>query len=452
MKIIIVGCGKIGKSMIASLTSEGHDVTIVDKNSQVLNETADAFDVMGVCGNAVDCDTLMEAGVNEAELLVSLTDSDEVNMLTCHLARNLGAKHSVARIRHPEYNDEGLAFLRQHLNVSIWINPELLVAEEINNILQLPSAVKVERFSSRNIEMVEIILPKDSAINGLNLIKVRERYRANYLICTVQRNNQVFIPDGRFELQAGDRIGLVAEHGETKKLLSMLGLLRKQAKSVMILGGGKPSYYLAKKLLSLGVDVKIIEKKLENCEFLASELPGAVIINGDGAQQELLLEEGIGHMDAFVTLTGMDEQNIMLSLFASMQNVPKVVAKINRDELVAMAKKIGVETIISPSQLSTNVIVRYARALKNTKGSNVETLYKLLDGNAEALEFKVAKDSKSIGIPFKNIKLKPNILIAGITRDTQIIIPSGNDMILAGDRVIVIAAEQRLNDLDDILL
>ena len=452
MKIIIVGCGKIGKSMIASLTSEGHDITIVDKNSQVLNETADAFDVIGVCGNAVDCDTLMEAGVSNADLLVSLTDSDEVNMLTCHLARNLGVKHSVARIRHPEYNDEGLVFLRQHLSISISINPELLIAEEINNILQLPSAVKVERFSSRNIEMVEIILPKDSAINGLNLIKVRERYRANYLICTVQRNNQVFIPDGRFELQAGDRIGLVAEHGETKKLLSMLGLLRKQAKSVMILGGGKPSYYLAKKLLSLGVDVKIIEKKLENCEFLASELPGAVIINGDGAQQELLLEEGIGHMDAFVTLTGMDEQNIMLSLFASMQNVPKVVAKINRDELVAMAKKIGVETIISPSQLSTNVIVRYARALKNTKGSNVETLYKLLDGNAEALEFKVAKDSKSIGIPFKNIKLKPNILIAGITRDTQIIIPSGNDMILAGDRVIVIAAEQRLNDLDDILL
>ena len=451
MKIIIVGCGKIGKSMIASLTAEGHDLTIVDRNSQTLNETADAFDVIGVCGNAVDCDTLMEAGVQNADLLVSLTDSDEVNMLTCHLARNLGAKHSVARIRHPEYNDDGLAFLRQHLNISISINPELLIAEEINNILQLPSAVKVERFSRRNIEMVEIKLPKGSALDGLNLIKMRDKYKANYLICTVQRNNEVFIPDGRFELQAGDRIGLVAEHGETKKLLDMLGLLRKQAKSVMILGGGKPSYYLAKKLIALGVDVKIIEKKLETCEFLASEIPEAVIINGDGAQQELLLEEGIANMDAFVSLTGMDEQNIMLSIFASMQNVPKVVAKINRDELLTMAEKLGVETIVSPSQLSTNIIVRYARALKNTKGSNVETLYKLLDGKAEALEFKVAEDSKVIGIPFKEIKLKQNILIAGITRDTQIIIPSGNDMILAGDRVIVISADQRLNDLEDIL-
>ena len=452
MKIIIVGCGKIGKSMVSSLSAEGHDITIVDKNSQKLNETADTFDVIGVCGNAVDCDTLMEAGVKDADLLVSLTDSDEVNMLTCHLARSLGANHSVARIRHPDYNDDGLNFLRQHLNISISINPEQLVAEEINNILQLPSAVKVERFSRRNIEMVEIKLPTDSALDGLNLIKMREKYKANYLICTVQRNNNVFIPDGRFKLQAGDKIGLVAEHGETKKLLAMLGLLRKQAKSVMILGGGKPTYYLAKKLIALGVDVKIIEKKIETCEFLAAEIPEAVIINGDGAQQELLLEEGIANMDAFVSLTGMDEQNIMLSMFASMQNVSKVVAKINRDELVAMAEKIGVETIISPSQLSTNVIVRYARALKNTKGSNVETLYKLLDGKAEALEFKVAKDSKAIGIPFKEIKLKPNMLVAGITRDTQIIIPSGNDMILAGDRVIVIAAEQRLNDLDDILL
>ena len=281
---------------------------------------------------------------------------------------------------------------------------------------------------------------------------MREKYKANYLICTVQRDNKVYIPDGHFALQAGDRIGLVAEHGETKKLLNMLGLLRKQAKSVMILGGGKASYYLAKKLISLGVDVKIIEKNLQTCEFLAEAIPNAVIIHGDGAQQEVLLEEGIGNMDAFVSLTGMDEQNIMLSIFASMQNVPKVVAKINRDELLTMAEKLGVESIISPSTLSTNIIVRYARAIENTMGSNIETLYKLVDGKAEALEFNVAGYSKAIGIPLRQIKLKPNVLIAGITRGTNIIIPSGNDMILADDRVIIISAEQRLNDLDDILL
>ena len=452
MKIIIVGCGKIGKSMISALTIEGHDVIIIDKNPTILNETGDIYDVMGVCGNAADCDTLLEAGVTNADVLISLTDSDEMNMLTCFLARKLGAKHTVARIRNPEYNDQSLGFLRQHLNLSISLNPEALVAEEIANILQLPSAAKVEHFSKRTIEMVEIILPPDSPLIGLNLIKTKEKYKGDYLICTVQRDDRVFIPDGHFELRSGDRIGLVASRSAISKLLSLLGLLKKQAKNVMILGGGKPSYYLAKKLIAMGVNVKIIEKEIDRCEFLASELSDAVIIHGDGAQQELLLEEGISSMDAFVSLTGMDEENIMLSIFASMQNVPKVISKINRDELLTMANKLGVESTISPSTVSSNIMVRYARALENTKNSNVETLYKLMDGRAEAIEFIVKESSKAIGIPFKNIILKANILIAGITRNTKTIIPSGNDMILAGDRVIIISADQRLHDLDDILM
>ena len=452
MKITIVGCGKIGRSLIESLAAEGHDILVIDRDPAVLNETTNIYDVMGVCGNAVNCDTLTEADVKNTDIIVATTESDEMNMLTCFLAKKMGAKHTIARIRNPEYNDQSINILRQHLNLSISLNPELLVAEEIANILQLPSAVKIERFSRRNIEMVEIIIPQNSSLDGLNLIKAKEKYRANYLICTVQRNNQVYIPDGHFELQAGDRIGLVAAHGETKKLLNMLGLLKKQAKSVMILGGGKPSYYLAKKLISLGVDVKIIEERLDRCEFLAEELSDAVIIHGDGAHQELLLEEGLTSMDAFVSLTGMDEENIMLSIFASMQNVPKVVAKINRDELLTMAEKLGVDSIISPSRLTTNIIVRYARALENSKGSNVETLYKLMDGKAEALEFKVASDSLVIGIPFKSIKLKSNILIAGITRGSNIIIPSGNDMIMAGDRVVIISTEKRLQDINDILL
>ena len=451
MKIIVVGCGKIGKSMIKNLTAEGHDVLAIDNDLDTLNETTNIYDIMGACGNAVDCDTLTEANVEDADVIVSVTESDEVNMLVCFLARRLGAKHAVARIRNPEYNDAGMGFLRQQLNISIALNPELLVAEEIANILQLPSAVKIERFSRRNIAMIEIILPKNTALDGMTLIKIKEKYKGNYLICTVQRDNQVFIPDGHFELKAGDRIGLVAAHGEIAKLLRMLDLLKKQAKSVMILGGGKPSYYLAKKLISLGVDVKIIEKKLEVCEFLSEELPDAVIIHGDGANQDLLLEEGISQMDAFVSLTGMDEENIMLSIFASMQNVPKVISKITREELISMAEKLGVETIICPSHLSTNIMVRYARALENSKGSKVETLYKLLDGHAEALEFNVIEESKVIGIPFKDITLKPNVIIAGITRGRKTIIPSGNNMILAGDKVVVVSALQGLQDIDDIL-
>lgn len=451
MNIIVVGCGKIGGALIADLVSEGHDVIAMDNSPKHLDEITNVYDVMGVCGNCADWDALAEAGADKADMFVAVTSSDELNMLSCFLAQKMGASHTIARIRNPEYNDKSLGFMRQNLGLAISINPELLIAEEIYNILKLPSAVKIENFSRRNLEMVEIILPSDTRLDGMNLIRVREKYKANYLICAVQREDKVYIPDGRFELKAGDRISLIASRAEIEKLLRMLGLLKKQAKNVMILGGGKASFYLAKMLSELGTSVKVIEKKLDRCEELSAALPYAVIINGDGAQQELLLEEGISSMDAFVSLTGMDEQNIMISIFASMQNVPKVISKINRDELLSMAEKLGVETIISPTWITSNIIVRYARALENSKGSNVETLYKLMDGQAEALEFNAKENSLVLNIPLKEIQLEQNIIIAGIMRGRKTIIPSGEDMILSGDKVIVISAGRRLQDLDDIL-
>ena len=451
MNIIVAGCGKIGRALIADLVAEGHDVIAMDNLPRIVGEITDSFDVMGVCGNCADCETLKEAGAENADIFVAVTNSDELNMLSCFLAQKLGASHTIARIRNPEYNDQSLGFMRQHLGLAISINPELLIAEEIYNVLKLPSAVKIENFSRRNIEMVEIILPLDSELDGMNLIKIREKYKANYLICAVQRGDKVYIPDGRFKLKAGDRIGLTAAHAEVEKLLRMLGILKKQAKNIMILGGGKASYYLAKMLSEIGTTVKIIEKKLDRCEELSEVLDKTVIIHGDGAQQELLVEEGISSMDAFVALTGMDEENIMISTFASMQSVPKVISKINRDDLLSMAEKLGVETIISPTRITSNIIVRYARALENSKGSNVETLYKLMDGQAEALEFNVKEKSLVLNVPLKSLKLKQNTLIAGIMRGRKTIIPSGEDMILSGDKVIVISASKHLQDLDDIL-
>ncbi len=452
MKIIIAGCGKIGRSIIAALTAEGHDVTALDRNASVVEEIANAYDIMSICGNGADCETLEEARIDGADLFASFTDSDELNMLSCFLASRMGAKHTIARIRNPEYNDQSLGFMRHQLGLSMSINPEQLIATEMFNILKLPSAVKIENFSRRNLEMVELVLSQDSSLDGMSLRKIREKYKANYLICVVQRGEEIFIPDGSFVLAAGDRIGLTATHAEIEKLLRMLDLMKKQARSIMILGGGRTTFYLAKFLSSVGSTVRIIEKDADRCRELSSELPHAVVIQGDGARQDILLEEGIASVDAFVTLTGIDEENILASIFASANKVPKIISKINRDELIPMAEKLGLETIMSTTNVTSNRILGFVRALENTEGSNIQTLYKLMDGKAEALEFNAVKRDGLTDIPLKQLKLKKNILIAGIMRGRKTIIPSGDDIILPEDRVIVIAHEHRLSDLSDILL
>lgn len=451
MKIIIVGCGKIGGTLLSSLVSEGHDIVAIDADATVLNEITNVYDVMSICGNGVDSDILEEAGVADADLFLAVTGSDEFNMLSCFLAKKLGAIHTIARIRSPEYNDRSLTFMRTQLELTMSINPELLAAEELFNLLKFPSALKIESFSRRYLEMIELMLKPDSLLDGLKLSELRSRYKAKVLVCCVRRGDEVYIPDGNFVLRGGDRIGITAAPTEIQRFLRAVGLLKKQAKNVMILGGSRTAQYLADMLLSIGCDVKIVEKDEKRATELCEALPKAVILHGDGAQQELLLEEGLPSLDAFVSLTGMDEENILLSIFATSHNVPKVIAKVNRDELTAMAHKLGVDTVISPKKAIADLIVSFARALQNSVGSNVETLYKLMDGDVEALEFNVREDPRLTGIPLKNLKLRDHILIAGIIRDRKTVIPGGNDTILSGDRVVVIAAGQRLSDLSDIL-
>ena len=450
MNIVVVGCGKIGTTILSSLVSEGHDVVAIDTDPAVIEEITNIYDVIGVCGNGVDFDTLEDAGADKAELFISVAGSDEMNMLGCFMAKKMGAKHTIARIRDREYNERGLSFMRQQLDLSMSINPDLLAARELLNILKLPSAAKIETFSRGNFEIVELVL-KNSALDGKKLSELRNQYKAKFLICAVQRGDRVVIPDGNFELKNGDRIGLTASPTEIQKLLRAIGVMQKQARSVMILGGSRTAYYLAKMLSNIGNSVKVIERDSARCTVLCDALPKADIIYGDGAQQELLLEEGLKSVDAFVSLTGMDEENILISIFAALQNVPKVISKINRDELASMAEKLGLDCLVSPKKIISDVIVRYARALQNSLGSNVETLYKLMDGQAEALEFNVKADPKLTGIPLKELQLKTNILIAGIIRERKTLIPAGEDVILPGDRVIVLAADRRLNDLSDIL-
>lgn len=451
MNVIVVGCGKIGAAIISSLSAEGHNLIAMDTDRAALSEVTNVYDVMGVCGNGADCEALMEAEVEKAELLIAVTGSDEFNMLSCFLAKRLGAKNTIARIRNPEYNDQSLGFMKDQLDISMTINPEKLAAEALFNILKLPSAVKVEPFARRKLELIELRVKEDTVLDGIRISDLRDKYKENFLVCVVKRGENVYIPDGSFTLKAGDRIGITATPIGIHKLLNSMGVLRRGARNVMILGASRTAYYLAYMLTAAGNQVKIVDKNIEQCRKFSDALPKAMVIHGDGAHQELLLEEGLHDLDAFVSLTGMDEENILVSIFASSQNVPKVIAKINRDELALMAENLGLDSIISPHKTISDVVVRYARALKNSLGSSVETLYKLMDGEAEAVEFTVIDDSRIVNIPLSNLKMQKSILIAGIIRGRKTFIPTGNDCIMAGDRVVVISENRKLNDISDIL-
>ncbi len=451
MKIVIVGCGKIGKSLIASLVAEGHEVVVIDKKQEKVADAINIYDVIGVCGIGTDSVTLTEAGVDKADIFIAVTGSDELNMLSCYIARTLGAENTVARIRDRAYNENSLGFLQQKLNLSMSINPERFAAEDIYNVLKVPGAAHIETFSTRNFEIIELPLKEDSTLHNVKVMDLRKQYKANFLICAVQRGEEVFIPDGNFVLKSGDKIALTAAPTEILKLLRSLKITRKQARNVMILGGSRTAYYLAKMLLNSGNSVTIIDKDPIRCKELDEALQGATIILGDGAQQEILLEEGLKNMDAFISLTGMDEENILISYYAASQNVPKVITKVNRSEFVSVAARMGLDTLVSPRRTITDVIVRYARALQNTVGNNVEKLYKIMDGNAEALMFNVNSDFEYIDIPLKDISFKKNLLIAGILRNRKAIVPTGNDVIMAGDKVVVISTDHILYDLADII-
>lgn len=451
MKIIIVGCGKIGKSLIESLVSEGHDVAVIDKAPSVIEEATNTYDVIGLCGIGTDCEVLAEAGAARADIVISVTGSDELNMLSCYIAKTLGAKNTVARIRDREYNDKSLGFMAVQLQLSMSINPEMSAAHTIANILRFPSAINIDTFDSNKFEIVEMILGEKSPLAGMTMIDLRKRSPGKFLICAVLRKNEVIIPDGRFVLEKGDRIALTAAPNEIGKLLRSFDLITRKTKSVMILGASRIAYYLSSNLLAAGTKVTVIDKDEARCAEFAESLPAATVICGDGANQDMLIEEGLGQTDAFVSLTGYDENNILISYFATSQNVPKVIAKVNRPEFYPIAGKLGIDTIISPIQTVADEMLRYARALQNSVGSNVEKLYKIMDGKAEALEFNVRPDFKHAGKALKEIRFKQNILIAGILRGRKPIVPSGDDIILPGDKVIVIAANHRLYDLSDII-
>ncbi len=452
MKIVIVGCGKIGKTVLSRLVAEKHDVIAVDNDMSVIQSIANAYDVQGICGNATEFDLLKEASVDKADLFIATTDSDELNMLSCFLAKRIGAKHTIARIREKANNLKSFNFIKEQLGLDLAINPEQLASKMIYNVLRFPSATNVETFGSHDLEMIEVLVKDDIPVEGITLSALKKSHKAKFLICSVCRDGEVYIPRGDFVLKRGDKIAVICFDFDTRSILELLGYGGKKVKNVMIMGASRIAYYLTTILAKNRFDVKVIDINESTCEQFCELVPSSVsVICGDGMSQDLLLEEGISSTDAFVALTGNDEANILVSVHAKGQNVNKVISKVNGDELITLANGLKLETVITPRKITADTIVSYARALQNSMGSNIETLYTFMNDDAEAIEFKVSPDFKYTNVELRNMKLKQDVLLAGIIRDKTAIIPDGSDVIMPNDRVIVISTGRKLYDLIDII-
>ena len=450
MKIVIVGDGKVGQALTGRLAEEGHDLVVIDSSPEALRTSVEVHDVMGISGNGASYAVQKEAGVEDADLLIAATSGDELNLLCCMVANKIGARHTIARVRNPDYADQ-LVMMKEEFGLSMAINPELAAATEIARMLRFPSALKLDSIARGMVEPVDINVKDDSPLLGQALFSLSSHLGIRILICAVKRGDEVYIPTGSFVLQQGDKITLTANPAQLDSLFRKLGIYRHKIHRVMVVGGGRIAYYLAKQLLKLGMSVKIIEKDAARCEQLSEALPKAQVILGDGSDRELLEEEDIDNMDALVAVTGMDEENIIISMYAGTLKLPKVVTKINRMSFQEILDSAGIESVISPKGITVNQIVRYVRAMQNSQGSNVETLHRIVGGRVEALEFSAGYCPGLTGIPLKDLRTRKNLLIACIIRGRQTIYPGGNDAIEEGDSVVVVTTEHQLKDLRDIL-
>lgn len=451
MKIIVLGAGKVGKTLIKHMSNEDHDIIVVDQNATKVEEVVNQFDVIGVVGNGGSYNILMEAGAQDANLIICVTASDELNILAGLMAKKMGTRHTIARVRNPDYSSQR-DFMRNQLGFSMIVNPELEAASEIRRVLSFPSAVKVDTFSRGKVELAEFFVEDHSRLNGVELSQLHKITKTNILVCAVSHNEDVIIPDGNYAIKPGDHLYITGTHRDLSRFCLDIGVITTRIKNVIIVGGGKIAYYLSKQLSTQGIKVKIIEKDKNRCQVLAEKLPYVTIIHGDGSDDELLNEEGIENTDAVLALTGLDEENIVLSLSAKSLYHKKTIAKVTRMNYAGLSDVLKVDSIVAPKKIVASQIIRYVRAKMNKDNdSSVKTLYKIVDGEVEAIEFKVTEQFKYLHKTLNEMKIKEHVLVAAIIRENEVIVPKGNTTMELNDYVIIVSRGEIMKSLNDIL-
>ena len=451
MNIIIVGCGKVGYTLVEQLSNEEHNIVVVDKNAEKVQYITDNLDAMGIVGNGVSYQTLLEAGVANSDLVIAVTGSDEENLLWCLIAKKTGNCQTIARVRNPIYNSE-IDFLKEEFGLAMIINPELTAAREIAKMFQFPSAIRVDTFARGHVEMLHCKLAKDSPLIGVKLANLHQKLKVSVLVCEVMRGDEVIIPNGNFVFEENDIIAIASNRRNAMTFFKNAGIMKNPVKNAILAGGGKISYYLAKNLIMSGIDVTIIEQNPSRADFLSEELPEATIILGDATDQSLLEQEEYKTADGFACLTGLDEENILLALHVNANSKAKTVTKVNRITFQNVIDKLDLGSIVYPRVTTADYIVKYVRSASAAQNdNNVETLYKLANGKAEALEFNITDSSRVTDIPLQQLKIRKNTLIGCIYRNGKVIFPGGQDMIKVGDTVMVVLSGYRLSDIEDIL-
>ena len=428
MKIILVGGGKVGTALARQLSEEGHNVTVIDTNKARVEHLSESYDVMGIVGNGSSINTLSEAGIEEADVFIAVTGSDELNLLCCMFAKKAGHCHAIARVRNPSYSHE-LDFIKKQIGISAIINPEMAAAREISHLLRFPGASKIDTFADGRVRLIKFTLTDEQELDGVAIHEIPTRLKSDILVCAVERAGDVIIPNGNFVLQTGDQVTFLATQEKAHAFFQRIHLAVRPVRNAMIVGGGAIGFYLSQELLENHVRVRIVERDPERCNVLAESLPEAQILCEDGSNREFLLSEGLESTEAFVALTNIDEENVLLTLFAGLD----------------------LGSIVYPKYMTCDYIVQYVRALQNEAGSNIKTLYRILDDRVEALEFTVHEESQATGVPLSRLHLKKNTLLCCITRGNEIKIPRGGDQIQVGDNVIVVTLEHGLHDLRDIV-